>query len=743
MKGEIEKLKYQKKILETYAKYQKSNPNRKWNELTKELNEYFNENTPRETWRSRFNSINSEYLEEKKFNSHKWRYNYDVEKRLLGYLKQDRNIDFLIKSLELEEIEILGYIEKLRNKGHEISNTNGLYKLSKNMGSTNHKYSLYEGELTKVKFGVVSDTHFGSKQQQETLLNLAYEDFEKNNIITVLHCGDISDGLSHRPEHKYEVFALGADEQAEYIIQNYPKKESIKTYFILGNHDGWHFKNGGVDIGKVISNSREDMIYLGSQQATVVLNNCKVRLFHPLDGSCFDDKTEIITKNGWKLFKDITYNDELGTMTKDTNEFQWQKPNEITNEDYNGKMYHFNSRTVDCMVTPNHKMWIKRYDKSISRKENLKYPTKSHPTINLKWQEVNAKDIYDNFSRQKFQMTRVIKSWKGKDLKYINVPYIESKNKGTAKKMQHIGKIAYSDYAELVAWYVTEGHARPKEVNISQYQNINPKNYNQIIELFNRIGCRYQITKKYIRVGSIELSSFIKKECGHLSKNKFIPAYLKNSSCKILKIIFDTMIKGDGWINNKGYGYRSISKQLRQDFIEISIKLGYAVSEYKDTISVSKIQVNPTINTKPEELNYDGKIYCVNVDNELILVRRNGKILWTHNSYAISYSGQKSMDVIRGGEKPNIILCGHHHKMGYFIYRNIHYFEVPSFQGETPFIQGKRLSNDVGYYIIEADIDTKGNVIRMTPTLTPFYKTIENDYKIINSKVYKKELNIK
>jgi hypothetical protein len=89
-----------------------------------------------------------------------------------------------------------------------------------------------------------------------------------------------------RGEQRYELFCQGFDEQAEYIIKNYP--DEVPTYFITGNHDSTHMINGGANIGKKIARERDDMHYLGSLQADVMLtDNCKMELRHPLDGSSY------------------------------------------------------------------------------------------------------------------------------------------------------------------------------------------------------------------------------------------------------------------------------------------------------------------------------------------------------------------------------------------------------------------------------------------------------------------------
>ena len=141
------------------------------------------------------------------------------------------------------------------------------------------------------------------------------------------------------------------------------------------------------------------------------IGKLKIRLFHGKGGNayakCFDCKTEILTENGWKYFCDLTKNEKVATLNLKKNEFEWQKPIDYINQQYDGEMYHFKSRTVDMMVTPNHRMLVKRYDKNIlqNRKKDLIMPSKSHQRINLDWQIIEAKDL-ENAKRQEWQFKR-------------------------------------------------------------------------------------------------------------------------------------------------------------------------------------------------------------------------------------------------------------------------------------------------------------------------------------------------
>ena len=148
-----------------------------------------------------------------------------------------------------------------------------------------HHSSRWDGATT-LKFGVVSDTHFGSIYTQITHLHDFYDLCAREGIKDVYHTGDITDGLKMRPGHEYELYEISADGQCEDVIKNYPKRDGITTHFITGNHDASLFKHVGFDIGRAIAKERPDMDYLGRDCAVVELTpNCTLELRHPWDGS--------------------------------------------------------------------------------------------------------------------------------------------------------------------------------------------------------------------------------------------------------------------------------------------------------------------------------------------------------------------------------------------------------------------------------------------------------------------------
>jgi len=83
----------------------------------------------------------------------------------------------------------------------------------------------------------------------------------------------------------------------------------------------------------------------------------RVRITY-MAGSCYDDKTEILTEDGWKLFKDLNKTEQVATLNPETNLIEYQKPTEYINEPYDGDMYYASDCAIDFAVTPNHKMYV-------------------------------------------------------------------------------------------------------------------------------------------------------------------------------------------------------------------------------------------------------------------------------------------------------------------------------------------------------------------------------------------------
>jgi len=73
----------------------------------------------------------------------------------------------------------------------------------------------------------------------------------------------------------------------------------------------------------------------------------------------YDDKTKVLTKDGWKYFRDLSFDDYIATF--DGKKIEWQKPLRIVSSNYEGYIYEIDGN-INLIVTKNHKLFAKVED---------------------------------------------------------------------------------------------------------------------------------------------------------------------------------------------------------------------------------------------------------------------------------------------------------------------------------------------------------------------------------------------
>lgn len=137
----------------------------------------------------------------------------------------------------------------------------------------------------RIKFGLISDTHLGSRFQQLTLLQTAYKIFDEEKVEFVIHAGDIVDGIRMYSGQEQELFLQGADEQRDYVVEHYPERKKYKTYIVAGNHDMKFKKLAGYNILRHICAGRDDLVFKGELGShTFRVKNLTFEVLHPSGG---------------------------------------------------------------------------------------------------------------------------------------------------------------------------------------------------------------------------------------------------------------------------------------------------------------------------------------------------------------------------------------------------------------------------------------------------------------------------
>ncbi len=88
---------------------------------------------------------------------------------------------------------------------------------------------------------------------------------------------------------------------------------------------------------------------------------------------CYDEETEVLTKHGWKFFKDLSETDIICTLNPSTQEIEFQKPSAIVQFAHHKNLISIKNNTLDIMVTPDHNMYVNSQCDARNKKSNFKF----------------------------------------------------------------------------------------------------------------------------------------------------------------------------------------------------------------------------------------------------------------------------------------------------------------------------------------------------------------------------------
>jgi len=373
---------------------------------------------------------------------------------------------------------------------------------------------------------------------------------------------------------------------------------------------------------------------------------------------CFDIETEILTKNGWKRYNELDYHDEFMTLNRGNNNIEYQKANKIFQYLYDGKMFNLETRQVSLNVTPNHNMFI----------------AKGNQEGNKIWRICKPKDIFNK--KCYFKKDGL---WTGgKITEYFLLPKVEGRTKTKDKK------IPIGEWVKFFGLWTAEGHTTSDlkgnyKIGISMFEDTLLNEMHSLLKSWGLNPNKQYRNGKLYRVECCNKQLFLYlKQFGKASQ-KYIPNEIKELSPYLLKDFLTYFEYGDGEHSEGVTRLITSSIGLRDDLQEIALKAGYSANfnilmrkgdERKMgkrklkakqdiwRITVVKKQNEPFINpyrtsSKSTWRDYKGVVWCVNVPNHIIYIRRNGKTLWSGNSgkdifssYALSRIKVKKDDKI-------------------------------------------------------------------------------------------------
>lgn len=299
--------------------------------------------------------------------------------------------------------------------------------------------------------------------------------------------------------------------------------------------------------------------------------------------NCFDDKTEVLTNNGWKLFKDLSNTDLLAQWGN--NEITFSKPLNYIQYQYNGKMVWLHNQHTDICATPDHKCLL------LTRKNKELF--------------IDAKDYKE-------------------DYKQIHG--------GTYKG----GLYQYSQ--EFITLLVaTQADGYYKKDGMVEFIFCKRRKYDRLLSSLIKLGAsitygtKGKSNKLYIRLRVHDkYNTLIKK----IMPNKCFTYDLLNMCEQSRNLFIKELDLWDGCIT-RPLMYVSKVKQ-NVDVLQALLALNNRRSITREQLVRGKVyyrfestkdcNYSYTTNIRKDIINYSGMVYCVTMPNHTVIVKRNGKV---------------------------------------------------------------------------------------------------------------------
>lgn len=359
-------------------------------------------------------------------------------------------------------------------------------------------------------------------------------------------------------------------------------------------------------------------------------------------GQCHTSDTEVLTDKGWISWPEYNGSDLLGTMNQVTGELEFQAPLSTQRIEYDGEMIYSTNRRIDFGVTPDHRMYVRKWDES-------------KRTLSDRYSFVLAKDL----------------GW------YVGLPDSTRGFIGTELKRVAIeGDREYDgdDFVALLGLITSDGFAssdQSRQDRVS-FCNFRPERREKVAALAHRLGFQEQASRPgvWYRLGAHALSNWIRANCYIHSdlgaKNKKVPDIIKSVAmrqiCHFLDLFGD---RNHG--ENANVCFYSSSKRMIDDLQELHLRIGkrsticvnkpkglrqikgYWTEQTEQTYTLCVADVDRLCIDRKKHIEtdrYKDLVYCATVPNSTLVTRRNGSVLISGNCLPAGTIIRRSNDSI-------------------------------------------------------------------------------------------------
>ena len=374
-------------------------------------------------------------------------------------------------------------------------------------------------------------------------------------------------------------------------------------------------------------------------------------LDHP---ECFSKSGEYLSITGWKPLLEASVGDLVATLNTQTNTIEYQKIERVINEPYKGKMISIKGRSIDTLVTPNHRFILN--------------------DRNGNFIEKTAQELFDmskNTRVTHLSIPTVVDDWIGTSYESFELPEfpIEGGSLENQEKQSRPLILNAKSWFSFLGFYLAEGHTSNE--NNSGYGIYITQNKGELADKFREILNDLSPELKWNEWdkgdNAIIFNTHDARLWNYLNKlgnkyTKHIPDKIKSASSELLQNLYDWYLNGDGTVVGEydRSSIFSVSKKLIEDFYEIILKLGMTgiikeqlskkdyvfagrLIEIKNKVPLYRLYIKTSraIHVdfrfiKIEEVDFDNTVHCITVKNGTFYARDNNHAFWSGNSSVVN-----------------------------------------------------------------------------------------------------------
>ena len=343
--------------------------------------------------------------------------------------------------------------------------------------------------------------------------------------------------------------------------------------------------------------------------------------WHP---NCYLKDSEVLTAQGWKRLEDVSFSDEIISLNPYTREIENVCITAKQKYWYEGLMYRFFNKNLDCLVTPEHRM------------------------------------VYLNKSDGEIRYCQAQEYRKGKGAFYRS-----AENSAVDIDSMIVRGCSYDfdAFCEFMGYWLSDGSLE-HDSGVSVSQNVGEKARECIVDCIKALGFTPKMREDRVMFYSSRFNAYL-KQFGY-SFTKFIPDEIKNASVRQIKIFLDAFIKCDGYerqsksfvgshgnvfVSENGERlYFTTSPRMAGDLCQCLLKVGHrpsvkvnepkysvkkdgsVIASQKPCYVISECSSSTATVFDKETIPYNDYVYDLTLErNHIMYIKRNGKCFWGSN----------------------------------------------------------------------------------------------------------------